>query len=189
MKLFIGEVKKATGRTVREQYFEAMKPMTVKGEQIQFPQPVRLSITLMNGGSEILAEGMLQALAMISCSRCLEPYVCEVEGEVCLEFRNAELLSRPSHYEAEAQEDTDIRYYYEDDNYIDITREIREILLLNLPMKPLCREDCRGLCSFCGEDLNRSQCRCPGKTEDPRLSALKNWSQNEFIEKKGFQFK
>ena len=55
---------------------------------------------------------------------------------------------------------------------------MREQFYLALPMKPLCRDDCRGLCSMCGANLNRSTCDCKHDFADPRFAALKEFRRN-----------
>ena len=61
-----------------------------------------------------------------------------------------------------------------DGKVIDLEPIIREHLLLALPMSAVCREDCSGLCTNCGQNLNEKQCGCETKFVDPRLAALKN---------------
>jgi uncharacterized protein len=63
---------------------------------------------------------------------------------------------------------------YRDDK-IDLTEVVREQLYLALPMKPLCREDCKGLCPVCGVNRNRETCTCQEVWVDPRMAALKKW--------------
>lgn len=58
--------------------------------------------------------------------------------------------------------------------YIDISKDVREYALLAIPMKNLCKEDCKGLCSHCGKDLNEGECGCTNEKIDPRWIALKN---------------
>jgi uncharacterized protein len=67
--------------------------------------------------------------------------------------------------------------YYENDE-IDLEQLIRERVHLSLPMKPLCDQDCRGLCPQCGTNLNRGTCDCRRDWEDPRLEALKALKRN-----------
>jgi uncharacterized protein len=62
--------------------------------------------------------------------------------------------------------------FYQDDK-IDLSQMIWEQVYLALPMKPLCKEDCRGLCPQCGTNLNLSMCSCDRETVDPRLATLK----------------
>ncbi|MDD2499121.1 MAG: DUF177 domain-containing protein, partial [Desulfitobacteriaceae bacterium] len=64
-------------------------------------------------------------------------------------------------------------YFYEGDK-IDILPQVLQTILLELPMKVLCREDCKGLCPVCGTNLNIKECRCERESIDPRLAALKN---------------
>jgi uncharacterized protein len=70
-----------------------------------------------------------------------------------------------------AEEDLDTSYYRDDQ--IDLNELLREQFYLALPMKPLCRDDCAGLCSQCGTNLNIGTCQCSSQWEDPRLAPLK----------------
>jgi uncharacterized protein len=70
-----------------------------------------------------------------------------------------------------AAEDVDIGYYRDDQ--IDLIELLREQFYLALPMKPLCREDCRGLCPQCGVNRNTGTCECAPGWDDPRLAPLK----------------
>ena len=74
--------------------------------------------------------------------------------------------------ETEVEEDDLETSYYADDQ-IDLNEMMREQFYLALPMKPLCREDCKGLCPQCGTNLNTGTCDCAPVWEDPRLAALK----------------
>ena len=71
----------------------------------------------------------------------------------------------------EVEEDDLSTSFYEDET-IDLGQLIREQFYLSLPMKPLCRPDCRGLCPDCGTDLNAGACGCVERTVDPRWAAL-----------------
>ncbi len=75
------------------------------------------------------------------------------------------------------EEDLDTSYYRDDQ--IDLNELLREQFYLALPMKPLCREDCRGLCPQCGTNLNTGTCTCATEWEDPRLAALKGLVRDE----------
>ena len=73
---------------------------------------------------------------------------------------------------SEIQEDDLTTAFYENET-IDLGQLMREQFYLALPMKPLCREDCQGLCPQCGTNLNRGTCTCRDNWIDPRLAALK----------------
>jgi uncharacterized protein len=70
-------------------------------------------------------------------------------------------------------DDEDLETSYYRDDQIDLSELLREQFYLALPMKPLCRDDCRGLCPECGINLNAGTCTCAPTWEDPRLAALK----------------
>ena len=75
--------------------------------------------------------------------------------------------------EREIEEDDLTTAFYENDE-IDLGHLMREQFYLSLPMKPLCRTDCRGLCVVCGTNLNRETCSCKRTWEDPRLGPLRD---------------
>jgi uncharacterized protein len=77
----------------------------------------------------------------------------------------------------EKPEETDsinVSYLNRDADKIDIKSDVREFALLSIPMKKLCKEDCKGLCYKCGKDLNKEQCTCSAEEIDPRWKPLMN---------------
>lgn len=77
----------------------------------------------------------------------------------------------------EKPEETDsinVSYLNRDADKIDIKSDVREFALLSIPMKKLCKEDCKGLCYKCGKDLNKEQCTCNAEEIDPRWKPLIN---------------
>jgi len=175
VRLYIGEVKKEVGRTLQDTVSEIFHPLMWEGEKVLFAQPVKVEMTLTNCGSEILVLGRLSTVLLLSCSRCLEPFLHPLKVEFRLELRNVDRLHRPSDVEAEAEETDEIRYFCENDTYIDVTQDIEELILVNLPMKPLCRPDCLGICPRCGTNLDQGKCSCEEDNLDPRLAVLKTW--------------
>jgi uncharacterized protein len=75
--------------------------------------------------------------------------------------------------EREIEEDDLSTAFYENDE-IDLGQLMREQFYLSVPMKPLCQDDCRGLCPVCGTNLNRGTCECKQGWDDPRLAVLRN---------------
>ena len=107
----------------------------------------------------------------LSCSRCLEPFCLPVDASFDVRLLRASDASTADEREV-GEEDLEIGYYR--DEQIDLNELLREQFYLALPMKPLCREECRGLCPHCGTDLNTAACDCAPAWEDPRLAALKH---------------
>jgi len=119
---------------------------------------------------DIRLRGRLNTRLELGCARCLEP----VEQALEREF---DLLYRPRGADAGRDElsvtdaEAEIGYYQGDGILLEDV--LREQVLLALPLKVTCREDCRGLCLQCGRNLNLEQCSCAVPMEDPRWAALK----------------
>ena len=119
---------------------------------------------------DIRLRGRLSAGFELNCARCLEP----VRQDVKREF---ELLYRPLGADAGRDElsvtdaEAEIGYYQGEGLLLEDV--LREQVVLALPLKVTCREDCKGLCPHCGKNLNQEQCSCQSVAEDPRWSALK----------------
>ena len=119
---------------------------------------------------DIRLRGNLSAGLELSCARCLEPVAQNVT-------RDFELLYRPLGADAGRDElsvtDAEAEIGYYDGEGLLLEDVLREQVLLAVPLKVTCREDCKGLCPHCGKNLNQEQCSCAVPLEDPRWSALK----------------
>lgn len=119
---------------------------------------------------DIRIAGSLKTGVEMLCARCLEPVVVGVEREF-------DLLYRPLGADAGREElsvtaaEAEVSYYQGEGLLLEDT--LREQILLALPVKAICREDCKGLCPHCGKNLNAEQCSCTQPIEDARWSALK----------------
>jgi uncharacterized protein len=119
---------------------------------------------------DIRLTGSLDSSFELACARCLEP----VEQSV---VRSFDLLYRPLGADAGREElsvtsaEAEVSYY--EGEGLLLEDALREQVLLALPLKAICREDCKGLCPHCGKNLNFEQCSCAEPMEDPRWSALK----------------
>lgn len=105
----------------------------------------------------------------VLCARCLEPVQIPIREPLDLLFRPLGADAGPSEH-AISTSDTEIGYYQE--GGLALEDVLREQVLLSLPAKTLCREDCKGLCPGCGRNLNTEACLCEGVPSDPRWSAL-----------------
>ena len=120
---------------------------------------------------DIRVQGELATSVETACARCLEP----VSREVARPF---ELLYRPRGVDAGREEisvtqaEAEIGYYVGEG--VELADILREQILLEVPMKVVCREECKGLCPSCGHNLNQGACHCPPPVSDPRWQALKD---------------
>jgi uncharacterized protein len=119
---------------------------------------------------DIRIKGKLETSLEVPCARCLGPVVCPVD-------RSFDLLYRPlgidsGHAELSVTDAEAEIGYYEGEGLL-LEDALREQVLLALPLKTICRDDCKGLCPHCGTNMNETQCDCVDEVEDPRWSALK----------------
>jgi uncharacterized protein len=119
--------------------------------------------------------GDMKASIEMGCVRCLEPLSIDIDEKLDLLFMPQSANVGPGEGEDEEREltDEDMSVSFYKDDKIDVNQIVREQIYLALPMKPLCKEDCRGLCSQCGTNLNLSKCSCEKDLVDPRLAKLK----------------
>jgi uncharacterized protein len=105
-----------------------------------------------------------------SCSRCLEPFQQPIDSAFDIRY-----LPQAENAGAEEREvgSEDLSDAFYRDEQIDLRQLMEEQFYLALPMKPLCREDCKGLCPNCGTNWNETKCNCEVRWEDPRLAGLK----------------
>jgi uncharacterized protein len=115
--------------------------------------------------------GDISTVARLGCSRCLEPFFLPLDLHFDLLYTSEP--DEPHGAESRVDEESFTQVYY-DGTRIDLDALLSEQIYLGLPLKPLCRIDCRGLCPRCGANLNQESCGCPAESEaDPRLSVLK----------------
>ncbi len=130
---------------------------------------VQGKVRLMRTDRGILVEGMLDTDVELTCSRCLGLFDCpltlNVEEEYFPTMDVVSGLSLPLPEEIGC-------FTIDEHHVLDLTEAIRQCALLAIPMKPLCREDCTGLCPNCGHNLNQGPCNCPPRGADPRWSEL-----------------
>ena len=133
-------------------------------------EPVHLGFDIYKDKSQFRVVGRVTTTLELPCSRCVEPFQLPIDSTFDLRYHpQSDNLGEG---EREVGEDDFSTAYYANDE-IDLEQLMREQFELALPMKPLCREDCKGLCAVCGINLNRDTCSCAREWEDPRLAALK----------------
>ena len=138
-----------------------------------FQSPVKIDVRITMSGDNIYIKARLNTEISLECSRCLEPFQSKIKDSFQLVFIPKSYFN--NNYEEEVEltrDELDINYY--EGEYLDISDIIRQQLLLDIPVKPLCKKDCLGLCPVCGVNRNIEKCSCCNKNIDPRLSMLKN---------------
>ena len=124
---------------------------------------VEVSLRLESLTDGLVVDGQVSAPWADSCRRCLAPATGVVLGEIRELYQV--VLTDPDAFEIVADQ-------------IDLAAMVREIILLDAPLAPLCRRDCAGLCPTCGIDLNTASCDCVTAVVDPRWEALSQLKVN-----------
>ncbi len=130
---------------------------------------VQGEIGLMHTDRSILAKGTLHTEIELTCSRCLSLFSCPLTLNIEEEyFPTTDVVTGATL----PLPDEPGCFTIDEDNILDLTEAIRQYALLTIPMKPLCREDCAGLCPTCGCNLNEGPCNCSPNPVDSRWSEL-----------------
>lgn len=145
------EVKNIPPEGLRVKGSLAIKDLDLQRDGITFPGPLTYSLMIRIVTGEFIATGTFSQPARMQCSRCLRP----IEREISIKDYSYNVQV------GEAQ-------------IIDLTPSIREDIMFALPLKPLCKEDCKGMCPTCGKNLNSGSCSCTREKGDERWSALEN---------------
>jgi uncharacterized protein len=133
-------------------------------------EKVRAELEIMPGDNIYYCRGQVVCNVEMECSRCLEPYRDTLQGEI--DFSMRELVDGR---EVSPDELPETELVVADNaTEVDITGPIREALMLAVPLKPLCREDCRGLCPVCGANRNEHECQCKVEKTDSRWEGLRD---------------
>ena len=131
--------------------------------------PVALNVVVRKDRMQFRLVGRVRTVMELTCSRCLEGFQTPVDEA----FDVLYLPHAPAGPGEERMvEDDDLSTAFYDDSVIDLGQLMQEQCYLAVPMKPLCTEDCRGLCPECGTNFNTASCECRQTWVDPRLAVL-----------------
>jgi uncharacterized protein len=142
-------------------------------DEATFAGPICVQGQLTKVAEQIYFQGTVTGAALFPCSRCLEM----TRNAFAVEMRAVFLPPAAVDEQEEGITLTDeIDLYVHDGVKLDLRPAVRDQTLLALPIQPLCRADCAGLCQVCGSNLNETQCTCQIEPGDPRFALLKQLS-------------
>jgi uncharacterized protein len=139
------------------------------------PDIAHVLIKIFRFEKRVLVEGSVKLEAALKCGRCLKETLLPLDLAFREEYLPAEDTGKEIDRELTNRE-LDLGFY--SNNELDINEIVKEQVLLSVPMKPLCRNECPGLCSVCGKDLNDGACSCRKEEIDPRLAPLAQFKEN-----------
>lgn len=148
---------------------KSLSPTMLKrrDKELDLIEPVDMDVVVTNIGNRLLAEGRIQGRISLECNRCLNIYQKEFSIGIKESFCK----------KGQCEGEEDVLEIIS--NKIDLHPAISQSLRLWVPMKNLCKEDCKGLCPKCGRNLNEGACGCPKDEIDSRLLVLKDFFSKE----------
>ncbi len=163
----VDELLKHPDRTLRYRENWSPESFDLKHDEAALADDVKVEFELRNESGTIHATGEVETRLSLTCGRCLSDFHRRVRTTVSVEF-----VTDSSDHEEPFEEKIYLLEF--DGKKVNLAEPVRQDLVLHVPMQPLCREDCRGLCSVCGADLNEEDCGHDQKSIDPRLEALQD---------------
>jgi uncharacterized protein len=136
-------------------------------EGFKFPEPIEVKLTATKSGDEVIFQGNVSTLIEAECARCLELFEKRISSRMQFVIQFLDVNG------TEDTGDDDFMVLPKTQEDYDISSRVREAIMLELPYKPLCENDCKGLCSMCGENLNETDCGCTQDKTDERWDTLR----------------
>jgi uncharacterized protein len=188
--MYIDLAQLEEGTTTIRNFVEPPESFTTQDPSLRLIQPVETRMQILKTGNHILVNGEIRTTVTLNCSRCLETIQSPANTQFALELRPKPVSGAKSQPksdswkikedETEFEDDEEIGFQIEESdivyytsNRIDLSEEVRQYLELAIPIQPLCKEDCAGLCSRCGTNLNKGKCSCPPLEPENPFSELK----------------
>jgi uncharacterized protein len=140
-------------------------------ERIRLTEPAAVTGKIKFSGNEVFVNGHVDTRAQVECDRCLQQVDVPVNADFALEYIPG------SEYETSdvvELTEAEMSVAVFDGEAIDVDEIVKEQIVLVVPTRMLCREDCKGICPECGTDRNTGDCSCATDDIDPRWAALKN---------------
>ncbi len=151
--------------------YPALTNVTDSGE-CEFVAPVKIELTAAREYDHIRVDGRVETTARLRCSRCLNVFETRITSSFSIFYNKNSGVPLDDELELREEDLATISFQGE---YIDFTNEIEDQLIMELPYKPLCTEECKGLCGTCGANLNEGDCGCERGGPDFRFGALKDY--------------
>lgn len=137
----------------------------------RFVQLIAVKATIDKTGRQLFLKSEIRTEATLTCDRCL----AEFQNELATQYR---IVYVTDELTAKEEEDAEIQFLSPDANLLDLGEDVRQFLVLAIPQKILCSEECKGLCPECGTNRNVKSCKCAAREADPRWDTLKKISLN-----------
>lgn len=159
MIIEMGYLFNRKGSTLPVELVEQIDDVKDYPDVVEFVEPVRIEGTLKNEDDVFVLDAKGETAVVMECSCCLAPVRKELGFEIKERFAHT------------GRDDEETETFTGDQ--IDLADFVKRGIIGELPMKVICREDCKGLCPVCGKDLNDGDCGCDRTIRDPRFESLR----------------
>jgi uncharacterized protein len=165
------ELDKLEGQGGKFSYAYEPDELVLDDEHARLVEPPQVTGRINRSGHDVRLSGKIVARAEVDCDRCLKQVSIPVDVDFDVTY-----VPAAAYVETEAAElqEEDLSLSVYEDEVIDIDELVREQVLLTMPSRALCNEDCKGLCPVCGANRNDAPCECESEETDPRWGALKD---------------
>lgn len=154
------------------EFFPALKGMEQSGE-CSFTGPVQVDCNAFFEFRHYRVDGSVQTSANLTCSRCLQSFHHKIDSSFTIFFsQGTELQTEEDELELDVQDLITATFCGDE---IDLAPEVSDQIALAVPLKPLCSDNCKGLCVSCGTDLNQASCQCQAVEKESKFAALKDF--------------
>jgi uncharacterized protein len=170
MKIFLKDIFAVPTELAYAELVEELNRTLALGSSrdYEFSGPLDVRVTFHRSGADLFFEGEFHGVATATCARCLSAFPLQVTNTFSVVLTPETPLT--GEIELKASDMTESFY---SGTEVDLTRLIYDQVLLALPTRPLCDEECRGLCPQCGVNRNSGRCSCAVEAGDARLAVLR----------------
>lgn len=158
MKLYVSDLIKNANKHLDIDINERIPDFDFSGEEIKFTQPVKIKGIIKNDSGILKMDAMIETEIELKCGRCASSVKYKLDTSISENFSN--------------EEDVSDDVYKFNGKEIDLTNVVTEIIISTMPMKVVCKEDCKGFCGTCGKKLNEQQCNCKEEVYNPKFEKL-----------------
>ena len=166
MLINLTDVLTSEGKVVEQQVESELTQISCRAGKFPIMEKTPITLTLTNlGMNKASIEGRMELTFAMNCDRCLKPVV----QKITLDFTR-QVLGPYEHAQDTEDDDQSFMEGYQ----LNVDDLIKNECFMNLPVKVLCKPDCKGICMQCGKDLNAGECECDTFVPDPRMARIKD---------------
>lgn len=166
MKFSVSSILKIDSAQLPIEVNKLIEGLNTISDDLSFKSPISFKGTILNNGGILKLSGKLSTLYKSKCSRCLNDVETEININIIEDFFKEGTIEEEEAYTYKGE-------------YVELEKVFKDNIILNLPTKQVCSEQCKGLCPYCGVSLNEETCDCENEETDPRLEVLKKYFNNQ----------